>query len=565
MKDKKGFTLIEILAVIIIIGVLLTLVILGISKYLKEGKNKYYIALENQVTLAGQDYFAENIVKLPTDVNTNSLTSSDVLVSNNYISNIIDENGESCTAKVVATKNESGTISYTSCLKCPNYETKTDLCSDIMNPYYLVGAKTFYHKYGTTYTISSFGNTFRNNTTSESITVNPGEETEIQTFLNSDTNIDKCLTLKYYDNGVLIKANKDVNLCLKGGNYNINTDDVYFVYKDSINITLDYFKRIVTDTDESYEFADPINPTNDINEIKAYLTDVNNIDSTTPYKLKYKFREKTWTINLYLTDKEDFEYECKQGECDITIPYTDTFVIVMYGSSGANGGGKGAYIEATIDFTKGDNLHVIVGDIIKYGGGGIGATGTYNGGGATSISLNNNILLTAAGGGGGAGGRDGGTGNGAGGTSVGSGTGISGTKGGGGASSLAYTKTTTTKTNICIDSRRDCYNETYECTGTCYRKVSDSTDCSACGDPDNCVRCVTTEAYECSKTCTERVCDSYCAEYKTITTTTTIPGKSGFGGANTILQVEAIKSSKATNGYNDKEQGYFKINNKGDN
>ena len=48
MKNNKGFTLIEILAVIVLLGMLMSVALVAISKYVEDSKLKSYITIANQ-------------------------------------------------------------------------------------------------------------------------------------------------------------------------------------------------------------------------------------------------------------------------------------------------------------------------------------------------------------------------------------------------------------------------------------------------------------------------------------------------------------------------------------
>lgn len=64
-KMKKGFTMIELLVTIIILGLLTTLVIITITNLLSNSHEEYYNSQENMLILAGRDYFADYRSKLP--------------------------------------------------------------------------------------------------------------------------------------------------------------------------------------------------------------------------------------------------------------------------------------------------------------------------------------------------------------------------------------------------------------------------------------------------------------------------------------------------------------------
>ena len=58
--NKKGFTIIELMAVLIIIAILATLVIGVIIRYSDDANDTYYESLKKQIDLAGKSYYSDN-------------------------------------------------------------------------------------------------------------------------------------------------------------------------------------------------------------------------------------------------------------------------------------------------------------------------------------------------------------------------------------------------------------------------------------------------------------------------------------------------------------------------
>lgn len=65
IDNKKGFTLLEILAVVAILAILAIVIIPSISSVMKDGKDEYNSKLKNQLLIAGKLYFSENKQLLP--------------------------------------------------------------------------------------------------------------------------------------------------------------------------------------------------------------------------------------------------------------------------------------------------------------------------------------------------------------------------------------------------------------------------------------------------------------------------------------------------------------------
>ena len=139
IDNKKGFTLLEILAVVSILAILAIVIISSISSVMKDGKDEYNSKLKNQLLIAGKLYFSENKQLLPkiTYENRRLEDISHVTVSEmkslNYLTkDFKDSDGNKCDESfVVATKQVLSTsIKYRSCLICgdKNYSIKDSYC-----------------------------------------------------------------------------------------------------------------------------------------------------------------------------------------------------------------------------------------------------------------------------------------------------------------------------------------------------------------------------------------------------------------------------------------------------
>ena len=132
MKNKKGFTLIEVLGVVIILAILLLLSIPQVVKYVQKGKVSYYVSLENEMNTAGANYLEDYRALLPRQVGHVKVVSLDDLVENKYIDEVKDENGDKCTGQVAVKKTKKDSFEYYSCLICGDngkyYESTNGAC-----------------------------------------------------------------------------------------------------------------------------------------------------------------------------------------------------------------------------------------------------------------------------------------------------------------------------------------------------------------------------------------------------------------------------------------------------
>ncbi len=58
--NKKGFTLIEVLAVFAIIAIIGGIGLISYRSFSDKGQSNYYKSLESDLVLAGNDYFQDN-------------------------------------------------------------------------------------------------------------------------------------------------------------------------------------------------------------------------------------------------------------------------------------------------------------------------------------------------------------------------------------------------------------------------------------------------------------------------------------------------------------------------
>ena len=96
--NQKGFTLIEILAAITILGILMSIAIVGINGVLDNAKKQYYVSAVKEMKLAGQSYFQDNRNKLPKAIGRKSTVSLQELYNAKYIEQIVDYKKVPCSA-----------------------------------------------------------------------------------------------------------------------------------------------------------------------------------------------------------------------------------------------------------------------------------------------------------------------------------------------------------------------------------------------------------------------------------------------------------------------------------
>ena len=136
--NKKGFTLVEILAAIVILGILMGLAIVSVSSILSNSKEGFYDNLEDQLILAAKSYYGDHRTLLPQNIGQERQVTVETLIKNNYLKrgSVVDYGKAECntTASYVSViKSSKKDYIYSVYLKCPAYsinhkaEIETDL------------------------------------------------------------------------------------------------------------------------------------------------------------------------------------------------------------------------------------------------------------------------------------------------------------------------------------------------------------------------------------------------------------------------------------------------------
>ena len=134
-KRKKGFTMVELLVTIIILGILTTLAYFGVSTILNRGSNSYYDSQENMLILAGREYFSDYRDKLPKAIGETSSVTLDTLIKESYIAPVKDEDDNDCNrdkTTVTVQKITDKDYQYYVTLVCDYYETKEDAAKPVI-------------------------------------------------------------------------------------------------------------------------------------------------------------------------------------------------------------------------------------------------------------------------------------------------------------------------------------------------------------------------------------------------------------------------------------------------
>ena len=130
MKNRNGFTLVEVLAVIVVLGFISTIFIPNALKILKSNNLKIYKIKEQELEKSASDYVLyENSFVPPTAGEEKYITMSQ-LVAGSYMNKILDSSsGNECKAFVKVTLNDIYGYNYEACLICEEYKTNKDFCN----------------------------------------------------------------------------------------------------------------------------------------------------------------------------------------------------------------------------------------------------------------------------------------------------------------------------------------------------------------------------------------------------------------------------------------------------
>ena len=130
---KKGFTLVELLGVIVILAIVLGIAVVGYLGLNGEISKVYYRSVEESMVIPGSDYFNYNKGEQPNIFGDEVKVSAKVLQDGGYIENeLLDSDGNSCDLEnsyVGAYKDSKDKTNYYTCLVCGDYKSDSLPCT----------------------------------------------------------------------------------------------------------------------------------------------------------------------------------------------------------------------------------------------------------------------------------------------------------------------------------------------------------------------------------------------------------------------------------------------------
>ena len=124
-NKTKGFSLVEILAAIVILGLLSTIAIVSVNYILKKAEQEYYKSQKDEIILAAKSYTQDNRNSLPKRVGMRTEITLKTLQDKKYIGKVVDRHKNECYPDktiVQVFKYDKTHYSYSVTLVCPSYK-----------------------------------------------------------------------------------------------------------------------------------------------------------------------------------------------------------------------------------------------------------------------------------------------------------------------------------------------------------------------------------------------------------------------------------------------------------
>lgn len=142
IRNKKGFTMVELLATVVILGILSVTAIVAVSRIIASSKDAKEKQQKNSLEMAAKSYLEINRDKLPKEIGEERIVYAYELKDTNFLKEQIkDRSGKDCTGSsstkksYVQVRKESKTeYTYTATLYCESGATPSPEDSEVPTP-----------------------------------------------------------------------------------------------------------------------------------------------------------------------------------------------------------------------------------------------------------------------------------------------------------------------------------------------------------------------------------------------------------------------------------------------
>ena len=129
LKKSKGFTLMELLAVIVLLSLLTVVVLFSVKSLNERSHRSYYKSQEDMIILAAKDYYADYRSKLPKEIGAIEQVTLQTLINEKYIDPVYDHKNLDCyyeNSHVSVQMVANDEYQYFAFLSCPSYNSEGD-------------------------------------------------------------------------------------------------------------------------------------------------------------------------------------------------------------------------------------------------------------------------------------------------------------------------------------------------------------------------------------------------------------------------------------------------------
>ena len=97
--NNRAFSLIELLAAIIILGLLSTVAIVGVSRLIEKARTNHYSVQEKSIVMASQAFLADQKDLMPREIGSSVIIELNEIQRAKAIGDVLDYNKEKCASE----------------------------------------------------------------------------------------------------------------------------------------------------------------------------------------------------------------------------------------------------------------------------------------------------------------------------------------------------------------------------------------------------------------------------------------------------------------------------------